>query len=140
MREMNGAVARERKKSGNDCAKAIMKKMRLRWMLRKRGSLRSKRCYTVQYSTALYCTVQHCTVRYSTVLYGTVVFVTAHTCKYISCGQSKIVRSMHCTESKMRNVVERKGSTKKMKNSVDYEIINANEVDIKFRSIENNHI
>ena len=27
-----------------------------------------------------------------------------------------------------------------MKNSVDYEIINANEVDIKFRNIENNHI
>ena len=117
MREMNGAVARERKKSGNDCAKAIMKKMRLRWMLRKRRSLRSKRFYTVQYST---------------VLYGTVVFVTAHTCKYISCGQSKIVRSMHCTESKMRNVVEREGRTKKMENSVDNKIINANEVDIKF--------
>ena len=34
VREMNGAVARERKKSENDRAKAIMKNMRLRWMLR----------------------------------------------------------------------------------------------------------
>ena len=59
MREMNGAVARERKKSGNDCDKAIMKKMRLRWMLRKRRSLRSKRFYTVQYSTVRYCGVRH---------------------------------------------------------------------------------
>ena len=104
MREMNGAVARKRKKSDNDRAKAIMKKMRLRWMLRKR-SLRSKRCYTVRYST----------VQCSTVLYGTVVFVTAHTCKYISCGQSKIVRSMHCTESKMGNVCKIEGGKNKKK-------------------------
>ena len=71
MREMNGEVARERKKSGNDCAKAMMKNMRLRWMLRKRRSLRSKRFYTVQYSTVQYSTVQHCTVRYCGVRHRT---------------------------------------------------------------------
>ena len=69
VREMNGAVARERKKSENDRAKAIMNKMRLRWMLRESRSRRSTRCYTVQCSAVQYSTVLYCTVLYGTVLW-----------------------------------------------------------------------
>ena len=60
-------------------------------MLRKRRSLRSKRCYTVlystvQYSTVQYSTVQYSTVQYSTVQYSTVQYSTVLYCTVLYCG------------------------------------------------------